>query len=239
MELAHAQEKAKQIFGLKVPFFLDGRVEAFSNINSVMRGIELADHDWHYDINRIFYKRIVNLSKRYEVDFPSAIRFCICHETGHAKEERLFEEAGFFPYQKGFMGGVPIEVDSTKYVLGDANFYDSFSCGICDFSVNAELAKNGVVNPVSRRIFFDAPEQKAPTPETKQQWHKVLFDSLCALPHVLNVYEHGELTKDEKAGLKESQERIIGVKSLKRHFVSCEISSSLMQRPRLMRLSVY
>jgi hypothetical protein len=213
LESLNAQEEAKQIFGVEVPFILDANKKLDRNNCLVSRIEKLAEYDWHCDANRIFYKRIKILCQKYDVDFNSVIYFCLCHETGHAKEQRLFEEIGFFPNTiRRLPEGVPIKIESTNYVLTSRGFYDIFSCGICDFSINEELAKHNIKNQLAKKMFFDTTGLQPVNSHTEEEWHKFVLDCLLRLPLVLTVYEHGELNESERRTLKESQEEVIGDK---------------------------
>lgn len=144
LEALDAQEEAKQIFGVEPPFILDKS-----------RNEELGEYVWRYDVYKIFYKRIKTLCQKYDVDFESIICFCLCHETGHAKEQRLFEEIGFFPNITKTQGEMVLtKIESTNYVLPSREFDNIFSCGISDFSINKELAKHNVKNQLAKRYFL-------------------------------------------------------------------------------------
>jgi hypothetical protein len=189
----NAQDIAKQIFGIKLPFVLEEKAELsygapFGSVNAI-----LGEYYWQKDIERIYCRRIRTFCEKYELDYNSVIQFCLCHETGHAKEQRLFEEIDFFPNTITWR-------------------YHPFISGICDYSVNKELLKNDIKNPFERKAFLDKETLRTVFVNTKEAKDNFHFNSLLNLPYNIDAYEHGGLSDDEKIGFKESQEKEIGDK---------------------------
>ncbi len=175
------------------------------------RAMELALYDWHYDVCKVFHKKISILCKIYDVNSESVIRFCVCHETGHAKEQRLFEHIGFFPnQQRRWPEGIPIRIGNENYLLTDNTLFDRFTCGMSDFSINEVLSKNNIKNQVAKMIFFDSTNRPSCTENV--EWYKVVLDTLLSLPISLDIYEHCGLDEHQKRILKESQENVVGDK---------------------------
>ncbi|MGA2386537.1 MAG: hypothetical protein ABSG33_08390 [Candidatus Bathyarchaeia archaeon] len=192
LELLKGQEEAERIWGIKVPFILD---ETISNEHILLRGQKLAEHLWYNDANKIYYKGIEILCQKYNVDFSSVLRYCICHETGHAKEQRLFQEIGYFPFRTK---NLPI-----KPILRNNEFYSTFSNGIWDFSINQELAKQNIINKLFKPMFFDTTDLKEYTSRFGDE-SEFKLTCLLSLPNVLDVYEHSGLNEGERMVLRES-----------------------------------
>jgi len=217
-EVIDAQQKAKQIFGIEVPFIVDTKQAINSYAFEALRLEKLAQHYWQYDVAKVFHKKIGFLCKEYSIDFKSVILFCVCHETGHAKEQRLFEEIGFFPNTFRILPeGVPITIESSDYVLsshriGEMEYHEVFSFGIRDFSINKELAKHNIRNELAKKGFFGNRGLKDFNVSTREQWHNYVLDHLLLLPLTIDVYEHGGLCEEEKRVLREAQEKVIGDK---------------------------
>ena len=177
-ELLKGQEEAERIWGIKVPFILD---DTISNEHALIRGQKLAGHLWYYDTNMIFHKGIKILCQKYNVYFNPVLCYCLCHETGHAKEQRIFQEIGFFPFMTRSLPINPI--------LRNNDFYSTFSNGICDFSINQELAKQNIINKLAKPMFFDTTGLKEYTSRFREESeHKLNY--LLSLPYVLDTYEH-------------------------------------------------
>lgn len=218
-EAAEAQEIGKQIFGIEIPFLLDRSGEVRTNKLSPTHIETLGEYVWQNDVMRIYYNRIKSLCSRYNVNFNSHFLFCFCHEIGHAKEDRLFEEAGYFPNTfRVWRFGIPIKIESNTYDLSAVSlekkqFFDIFSCGIHDFAIDSELEKHGIKDALSRRFFFDTKKvgynKDVPT---DVQRHKLILDSLLLLPKILDIHEHGELSENEQRTMRENYEEIIGEK---------------------------
>ena len=208
-EALQAQKEAKQIFGIEIPFILNAKK---LNRNTFQQsGTQtLAEYDQWYDANIIYYKIIGALCQKYDVNFKLTFHFCFWHETGHAKEQRLFEEIGFCPnIIKTSHEGVPIKIESSTYLLRNPQIVSNiFTCGVCDFSINKELKKHNLTNQLSKKVFFDNTGLR---PIYKEQ-NKTVLDCLLHLPHAIDIYEHGELSEIEKDSLKESQEKVVGDK---------------------------
>jgi hypothetical protein len=192
-ELLKGQEEAERIWGIKVPFILDGTM---SNEHTLIRGQKLAAHLWYNDANTIFHKGIEILCQKYNVDFNSVLCYCLCHETGHAKEQRLFQEIGYFPFMTR---SLPL-----KPILRNNGFYSTFSNGICDFSINQELANQNIINKLAKPMFFDTTGLKEYTSRFRDE-SELKLTCLLSLPYVLDVYEHSGLNESERRALKESQ----------------------------------
>lgn len=210
-ESLEAQKEAKKFFGIEVPFILDTRHKLEWETLLVSKAVGLAEYDWHYDVNRVFHKKISTVCEKYNVDFDSVIRFCICHETAHAKEQRLCEEIGFFPNTTRHLPeGVRLKIENATYLTTNHSLYDRFSCGISDFSINELLSEHDIKNQLAKKIFFGTKEQ---TPNAqREERYRLVLDTLLYLPIVLDIYEHGDLDEDQKRTLKESQESIVGDK---------------------------
>jgi hypothetical protein len=197
-EAYSSSEIAKQIFGLKVPFLLDQQAELEYSARYGAVNATPAEYYWTLDYARIYSRRIKTLCKKYELDCNLFTQFCLCHEMGHAREQRLFEEIGFFP-----------NTINKPYHL--------FIAGICDYSINKELLKHGLKNPFERRAFLDKDTQRSASITTKAERDELHFNLLLNLPLTLDVYDYGGLTNEEKAGLKEGYEKLIGNKWEKAH----------------------
>jgi hypothetical protein len=210
-EIRAGREEAKQIFGIQVPFILDTNKDLDYSNSSMPRTVILGEYKWNYDIIRIFHKRISILSQKYDIDFKSMIYFCFCHEIGHAKEQRLFEEIGFFPNTVcTHPEGIFFKIDSLSYVAKNLN-YNLFIGGICDFSINKELAKHNIKNQLAKKRYFEPTSFQPPSTHEEARQNTIL-DCLLHLPYYIDIYEHGELDEDEKRALQESQETLIGDK---------------------------
>lgn len=210
-ESFEAQKEAKKFFGIEVPLILDTRHKLEWDTLLVSKAVGLAEYDWHYDVNRVFHKKISTLCEKYDVDFELVICFCICHETGHAKEQRLFEEIGFFPNtMKRLPNGVCLKIENAMYLTTNHSLYDRFSCGISDFSINELLSEHNIKNQLAKKIFLDTTNQ---SPNAQREERSILvLDTLLHLPIVLDIYEHSDLDENQKRILKESQENIVGDK---------------------------
>jgi hypothetical protein len=213
-EAVEAQKIGKRIFGLKTLYLLDSSVqkssESITSISTV-----LGYYEWEYDILRLFYKHIRVLSEKYGLNYKAIFQFCLCHEVGHAKEQRMFEGIGYFPNKfKMFPEGVIVEIESTKYHLtsfqvSGKQFWDVFSCGILDFAINKELSKNRMINELSRSMILDTSAQQTQIEGARQTR---ILESLLLLPHNIDIHQHGELLEDEKRRFEESQKAIVGDK---------------------------
>ena len=213
VEAGNSQKLAKQIFGIKVPFVLDNKEELVYTSSPASVNTTWAEYNWLTDVEKIFSKKIYTFCRKHSVDFESMICFCLCHETGHAKEQRLFEESGFFPI------ALPIEVyakiESTNYVFTRSELLRMFMGGIFDFSVNKELLKNNLKNPFARKAYLDKETLRTSEFTTKKEGYSsdLRYRYLILnLPLVLDLYEHGGLNESERRTLKENQEKEIGDK---------------------------
>jgi hypothetical protein len=192
-ELLKGQDEAERILGIKIRFILDGTM---SNEHALIRGQKLATYLWYNDANMLFHKVIEILCQKYNVDFNSVLCYCLCHETGHAKEQRLFQEISYFPY-------MTIN-QHVKPILRNNGFYSTFSNGICDFSINQELAKHNIINKLAKPVFFDTTGLKEYTSRFRDEL-ELKLTNLLSLPYVLDAYEHSGLNESERRALKESQ----------------------------------
>lgn len=214
-ETARAQEISDRIFGLKIPFILDGESIPKSSKSITSVSTILGYHEWEYDIMRIFYKKIKSFTEKYRVDYTSVFQFCFCHEVGHAKQQRMFEEIGYFPNKfKMWPEGVIVEIESAKYALtrfsvSGKEFWDVFSCGILDFAINKELSKNLMINKLTRPMALDT---SAPPMQAKIPRNYLVLESLLLLPHNIDTYQHGGLLDDEKRQFMESKKETVGDK---------------------------
>jgi len=221
-EAYEAQKIGKQIFGIEVPFLLKGDIEPESATLTSQIG-KLGEHDWRYDVITVFHNRIRSLCAKHKIDFNSVFLFSFCHEVGHAKEQRLFEEVGFYPNTfKVPPQGILIKIESKEYCLrslpiAGKEFYDIFSCGIQDFAINKELAKHGIRNKIAKKVFFSPDDDshllsQSPSICTELQKGNLIIERLSLLPIVIDIYENGELTENEKINLKAAQKEIMGNK---------------------------
>lgn len=213
-EAIQAQEIGERIFGPKTAYILDSSIHMSSKSVTAISTV-LGYYEWEYDIIRLFYKQIMLLSKKYGINYKDIFQFCFCHEVGHAREQRMFQEIGYFPNKfKIFREGVIVKIESEKYVLtsfkvSGKEFFDVFSCGILDFAVNCELSKNHMINEIVRPMIFDSSAQPM---QTEVPRHFMVLESLLLLPHNIDIYEHGGLLEDEKRRFAESQKAIVGDK---------------------------
>jgi hypothetical protein len=169
-----------------------------------------AEYNLTTDVEKLYSKKINTFCQKHSVDFESMICFCLCHETGHAKEQRLFEEISFFPM------ALPIEVHAnvglTNYVFARSELFRIFMGGIFDFSINKELFKNNLKNPFERKAYLDKETRRTVNHITKANQHDFLKYSLLNLPFNLDTYEYGGLDEVDKEDLKQTQEKVIGDK---------------------------
>jgi hypothetical protein len=191
--LRKGQEEAKNIWEIEVPFILDN---ALSNEHDIIRGRRLAKYLWYNDANVIFNEEIETLCEKYNVNFHSALCYCICHETGHAKEERLFEKFGFFPFKT--------KNSTLNPQLRRRGVYDTLSNAICDFSINRELFNHDIINSLGKPMYFDVIGLQEFT-EKHNDKSELNLVNLLSLPHILDIYEHGRLDDADKKAVKDSQ----------------------------------
>jgi hypothetical protein len=209
-EALKAQDVARQIFGIQVRFILDnekilsGDASTLTTINE-----KYGEYYWVNDTYKIYYKKIKIFCLKHNVDYRSMIRFCLCHEVGHGKDERLFEEIGFFPHTIRMPSKGAIKIETKAYSDPDIRkFYHRFIGGIFDFSVNKELLKYEMKNPFEKSAFSDKETGKIFKPKFDTKELGVL-DSLLNLPLNLDTYEHGGLEEGEKKVLKEAQPKVV------------------------------
>jgi len=211
-----AQETGKQIFGLSVPYILDGS-DVRANLSEETNIETLGNYDFKNDIVRIFHKRIHSFCKMYGMNFDAAFLHVFCHEVGHSKEVRIFEEAGIFPYRFNvFNFGCHIKIDSQIYDLnsiriGGRMFYELFMFGIQDYCVNRKIQEFGIRNPLSRTRFLNLPRIQE-NELTEAQRHELVRRSLLLLPYNIDAYTNGGLTTAEMNVLEEFHEKLVGKK---------------------------
>ncbi len=214
-EASIAQANGERIFGLRIPYLLDG-ISIKSNKSFTSINTTLGYYQWEYDLLTLYHKRIEALSQKYHVDYKQLFTFCFCHEVGHAKQQRLFESIGYFPNKfKIWPEGVAVEIESTKYLVTEKfpvsskPFWDAFSCYIQDFAINKVLLQNAMQNELCRPMAFDI---SAPAISNDVPRQFIVLESLAMLPHDIDVYEHGGLLQDEKRLFVESKKKILGDK---------------------------
>jgi hypothetical protein len=196
----------KKIFGIKMPFNFNSKISD----NFQQTGYEtLGSYVGWTDSITIFHKIIYGLCKKYNSDYKSVLQFTLIHETGHAKENRLFDEIGFFSdclYTKKIT--IPAQINSTIYQIQREKVRDTFLSGVYDFSVNEELKKNQTFDLKSHKVYFG--RQNTIIKSCSKTRTEEILDCLLNLPNKLDMYEHGDLNEQEKITLKESQKKVIG-----------------------------
>jgi hypothetical protein len=211
-----AEERGEQIFGLRVPFILD-RSEMPAGFSNQTQIQTLANYDFKIDLLRIFYRRINSVCEMYDLDCDMAFLHVFCHELGHSKEARLFEEAAIFPYRFNFFSfGCPVRIDSQTHDLNSINisgrrFYELFMFGIQDYCVNKKLQESGIKNPLSKTCILSLPEIQM-NELTSEQRHELVIRSLLLLPHNVDIYTNGGLRASEMEMLKGFHEKLVGAK---------------------------
>jgi hypothetical protein len=217
-KMLEAQRIGKEIFGINIPFLVDGKpakqiAEKFAAYLEV-----LAEYDFRNDIVQVYNKRVSRFSERFSVDLDSLILFVICHELGHAREGRLCEESGFFPYTvKISPAPIPFSVNSITYDLrkvqvSGIGFPRIFLNGISDFAVNRELLKHGLFDPLAAKTFvLDAPESMSAN-LGQEQAHQILIEKSCLLPHNVDICSHGNVDVKLKGLVEAYYRKLLGDK---------------------------
>jgi hypothetical protein len=213
--MARAQQIGEKIFGIQIPVLLEGDFNAYDLTQQAYIGT-LGRYDFQNDIVRIYAKQIRSFCRKYNMDFESSFVHHVCHELGHAKEARLFEDSGIFPYRFNIISYCPIKLNSHHYLLnnvkiGGRGLYKVFMLGIQDYSIERELQKYGIKDRFSKlRVWNIQNLQKVV--HLPEQKHRLTVEALSLLPLDICHYVYGELTQEEQLLIEKYYKSLIGDK---------------------------
>lgn len=211
-----AQEKGERIFGIHIPFLLEEDFIPQDFARQTYIGM-LGNYDFKNDVIQIYSKALKDLCKRYSINFDSAFLHIFCHELGHAREARIFEEASIFPYRfKIIPTQMRIMLGSRSYELnniriGRKDFYEVFMFGVRDYGIEKELKKYGIENPLPK-ISVWALQNIQKNGLTEEQRNRLVIELLLLLPYYVCVYAHGRLTESEREFMEGYFKDLIGDK---------------------------
>ena len=214
----NAQKLGEKLFGLNIPFVVDGKPAKHITEKLAAYVETLAEYDFRNDIVRIYKKRLNYFSKSLGIDLNLLIRFVICHEVGHAKEGRLCEKSGFYPYTiKVSPAPIPFSIESITYDLrkvqvSGIGFPETFLNGISDCVVNKELLKNSLFDPLAKKTFIRDIAESAYANLGQNQMHQIIIEKSCMLPLNVDFYLHRNLDARLKRLIETDYRQLLGEK---------------------------
>lgn len=104
----------------------------------------VASYDPFFDRVEFHLKWIEKIAKEFPQIIDDEIDFAVLHELGHAKEARIYEEKGLFPYSRNILTDIPPGEISEVF-----NIVDTFFDGIEDYKVEKKLFENGFLKPLT------------------------------------------------------------------------------------------
>ena len=96
----------------------------------------LGEYNYYEDNITIYINKIQYLTKKYKLNIEKMINYSICHEYGHAKQARIFEEQQYFPNLIGKYRKRVYDLEGRKIFPKDLH---QFITNLLDFCINKEL----------------------------------------------------------------------------------------------------
>jgi len=203
--IKEAEEKAISIFDIKIPLTINE--EEFHSVSE-----PLGEYNYYEDNIAIYINKIQYLTKKYELNIEKMINYSVCHEYGHAKQARIFEEQQFFPIMIGKYRKCVYDFERIKISSED---FHQFITNLLDFCINKELKNFEIVDPAVK-IALDYLEPSGPE-------EYVQFILTKNLPKHIGYYEFSGLSESERNDMKSRIVNHVGEK----WDYTCEIMRSL------------
>jgi len=185
-KILKAKTVASDIFGINIPLIIDWKklpreVALAHEMPERPFIIDVASYEATDDIIKLYPNYIDCISKRLDLDFDSILNHAVYHEFGHAKEARVFEEYGLYPYYIKLLPG-----------------FQPCLSAVGEYCIEKELQSRKIVNPFSQFRVRTLMRYDKSTWLTEEKRRTFLWDCLILLPMDVVYYVNGGLSRSER-----------------------------------------
>ena len=193
-----AIQKATKIFQIKVPMIIDEK--PLPNKPSLE---QMGYYDCYKDRVVIYINKIQQVVSTFGLELEKMITSVVCHEIGHAKQARIFEDNQVCPWiiQKHRKCCVKLEGVEIPLKITDISFVNNW---VQDFCVNKELFDCGIAD-ISVKVRVKDLKLEGPR-------DIVSYVRMKHLPMDITLYEFGGLSDSERERLKQTIKNCISEK---------------------------
>lgn len=195
-EIKEIVEKGKKFWKVDVEFVLESLdTKHAASYNPWFDHIEF--HSKYVERNRQKFPNIID----------EEIKYVILHELGHAKEARMYEENGLFPWYREIRSPVRLQ---PKEEAGAKKVISNFFGQIDDFKVERKLYENGYLKPKTVWLIKGLAWMEQATKKLASFDIKEKAAALMNLPLSICSLQFCELLPPERKTIKSYYLRFLG-----------------------------
>ena len=182
--LKNAEEKAATIFRLDVPLIINEKSLPKKPISE-----QMGYYDCYKDKIILYINKIQQVASMFNLNLGKMVTHCVCHEFGHAKQARLFEDNQVCHWKIHKDPLCRIEIESVRIAvkLEEINLVNNW---LQDFCIDRELYRHGIPNALAKLMIKDL--------ELTGPEEIVTYVRMKSLPRNITLYEFGDLSDSEK-----------------------------------------